>query len=93
MLTPWIIGRPKPRDVYGRMGLKAMTKDVMKAWEVDTACRAYGKDLELRHAIKPLPCGFRWWRPQLLLAIVKRARRRAPCSVTGSTGLTQRRHS
>jgi ribonuclease BN (tRNA processing enzyme) len=42
ILTPWIMGRRKPLEVYGPKGLKAMTKHVIKAWELDIANRING---------------------------------------------------
>jgi len=42
ILTPWIMGRRKPLDVYGPTGLKAMTRHVTKAWELDVANRVHG---------------------------------------------------
>jgi ribonuclease BN (tRNA processing enzyme) len=44
ILTPWIMGRRKPLDVYGPTGLKAMTKHVIKAWELDIANRIHGPE-------------------------------------------------
>jgi ribonuclease Z len=35
ILTPWILGRTQPLDVYGPKGLRAMTRHVLKAWEID----------------------------------------------------------
>jgi ribonuclease BN (tRNA processing enzyme) len=42
ILTPWIMGRRKPLDVYGPRGLKAMTRHVAKAWKLDIANRVDG---------------------------------------------------
>jgi len=44
ILTPWVMGRRKPLDVYGPAGLKAMTKHVVKAWELDIANRVRGSE-------------------------------------------------
>jgi len=38
MFTPWLRGR-KALDVYGPKGLKAMTANIFKAWEVDLHVR------------------------------------------------------
>jgi len=42
ILTPWIMGRKEPLSVYGPKGIKAMTKHVLRAWEVDIENRMYG---------------------------------------------------
>ena len=44
ILTPWIMGRRQPLEVYGPKGLKAMTKHVLKAWELDIANRVRGAE-------------------------------------------------
>jgi ribonuclease BN (tRNA processing enzyme) len=42
IFTPWLMGRRKPLSVYGPKGLKAMTENVLKAWEVDLGVRTTG---------------------------------------------------
>ena len=44
ILTPWILGRTKPIDVYGPPGLRAMTKHVLEAWKIDIDNRTNGID-------------------------------------------------
>jgi ribonuclease BN (tRNA processing enzyme) len=44
ILTPWILGRREPLDVYGPTGLRVMTKQVLKAWEIDIDDRVNGID-------------------------------------------------
>jgi ribonuclease BN (tRNA processing enzyme) len=44
ILTPWILGRKLPIDVYGPKGLRAMTRHVLKAWEIDIEDRTRGID-------------------------------------------------
>ncbi len=44
ILTPWIMGRQEPLAVYGPNGIKAMTRHVLKAWEVDIKNRINGLD-------------------------------------------------
>jgi len=44
ILTPWIMGRRKPLEVFGPIGLKAMTKHVLQAWRVDIENRVNGPD-------------------------------------------------
>jgi ribonuclease BN (tRNA processing enzyme) len=39
IFTPWIMGRIDPLEVYGPKGLKAMTRNVLKAWEIDIGTR------------------------------------------------------
>jgi ribonuclease BN (tRNA processing enzyme) len=60
ILTPWIMGRRNPLNVYGPVGLKAMTRHVTQAWKLDIANRVRGLE-RLRtegcrvnaHEIKP----------------------------------------
>jgi ribonuclease BN (tRNA processing enzyme) len=40
IFTPWIMGRDQPLTAYGPAGLKAMTDNIMKAWQVDINARA-----------------------------------------------------
>jgi ribonuclease BN (tRNA processing enzyme) len=42
IFTPWLMGRRKPLAVYGPKGLKAMTDNILKAWEMDLAVRTMG---------------------------------------------------
>jgi ribonuclease BN (tRNA processing enzyme) len=42
IFTPWVMGRRTPLEVYGPNGIKAMTKHVLKAWEVDIEGRING---------------------------------------------------
>ena len=42
IFTPWVMGRRTPLEVYGPNGIKAMTKHVLKAWEVDIEARTNG---------------------------------------------------
>jgi ribonuclease BN (tRNA processing enzyme) len=44
ILTPWILGRTEPINVYGPRGLRAMTKHVLAAWQVDIDNRTNGID-------------------------------------------------
>jgi ribonuclease BN (tRNA processing enzyme) len=44
ILTPWIMGRRAPLEVYGPPGLKAMTKHVLQAWQLDIANRTNGME-------------------------------------------------
>lgn len=42
ILTPWILGRDTPLKVYGPKGLKAMTENLIKAYEIDIEQRING---------------------------------------------------
>jgi ribonuclease BN (tRNA processing enzyme) len=39
IFTPWIMGRKAPLEVYGPKGLKGMTRNILKAWEIDIRVR------------------------------------------------------
>src|SRR5689334_4250027 len=42
ILTPWVMGRHEPLEVYGPPGIGAMTDHVLKAWQVDIDARTNG---------------------------------------------------
>lgn len=42
MLSPWVLERPTPLDVYGPPGVAAMTRHIEEAWREDIAMRIYG---------------------------------------------------
>ena len=42
ILTPWIMGRAEPLNLYGPMGLKAMSENITKAYIDDINYRLYG---------------------------------------------------
>jgi ribonuclease BN (tRNA processing enzyme) len=44
ILTPWILGRKDPVDVYGPKGVEDMTRHVLSAWKVDIDNRLNGID-------------------------------------------------
>lgn len=44
VFTPWILGRKRPLDVYGPKGLRAMTRHLLKAWQIDIEDRVTGID-------------------------------------------------
>jgi ribonuclease BN (tRNA processing enzyme) len=44
ILTPWILGRKHPVDVYGPKGLSDMTQHVLSAWKADVDSRLKGID-------------------------------------------------
>jgi ribonuclease BN (tRNA processing enzyme) len=44
ILTPWIMGRRKPLEVYGPKGLNDMTRHVLAAWKADIENRVKGID-------------------------------------------------
>jgi len=39
ILTPWVMGRKVPLEVYGPKGIKAMTDHILAAWQADIAER------------------------------------------------------
>jgi len=42
ILTPWVMGRDEPLEVYGPEGINDMTKNILKAYEEDIRYRLYG---------------------------------------------------
>ena len=42
ILTPWVLERKEPLQVYGPPGLKAMSENLLKAYEQDIASRLFG---------------------------------------------------
>jgi ribonuclease BN (tRNA processing enzyme) len=42
IFSPWVMGRREPLTVYGPRGIKAMTRHVLKAWQVDIDGRTTG---------------------------------------------------
>jgi ribonuclease BN (tRNA processing enzyme) len=42
IFTPWVMGRQEPLEVYGPKGIKAMTDNILKAWQVDIEGRVNG---------------------------------------------------
>ncbi len=42
ILTPWVMGRDEPLEVYGPEGIEKMTKHVLEAYEDDIKYRLYG---------------------------------------------------
>jgi ribonuclease BN (tRNA processing enzyme) len=44
ILTPWVLGREVPLEVYGPEGLKSMTDHIMRAYSDDIKMRLYGQE-------------------------------------------------
>ena len=44
ILTPWVLGREVPLEVYGPEGLKAMTDHTLRAYTEDIKMRLYGRE-------------------------------------------------
>ena len=44
ILTPWVMGRDEPLEVYGPEGIKDMTDNIMKAYDQDIKYRLYGQE-------------------------------------------------
>jgi ribonuclease BN (tRNA processing enzyme) len=42
IFSPWVMGRREPLTVYGPRGIKAMTRHVLKAWQIDIDGRTGG---------------------------------------------------
>ena len=42
MLSPWVLGRSTPLEVYGPPGTAEMTRHIEEAWREDIAVRLYG---------------------------------------------------
>lgn len=42
ILTPWVLGRDKPLEVYGPEGIKNMTSHILEAYKEDIRYRLYG---------------------------------------------------
>lgn len=42
ILTPWVMGRKKPLEVYGPDGITEMTENILKAYRDDIKYRLYG---------------------------------------------------
>ncbi len=42
LLTPWVMGRDKPLEVYGPDGIEEMTKHILRAYNDDIKYRLYG---------------------------------------------------
>ncbi|MBN1939971.1 MAG: MBL fold metallo-hydrolase [Candidatus Aminicenantes bacterium] len=44
ILTPWVLGRNEPLEVYGPEGMLEMTDHILKAYREDIAYRIYGSE-------------------------------------------------
>lgn len=44
ILTPWVIGRNEPLEVYGPEGIQEMTSHILKAYAEDIKYRVYGSE-------------------------------------------------
>jgi ribonuclease Z len=44
ILTPWVMGRDEPLEVYGPEGIKEMTDNILKAYNEDIKYRLYGQE-------------------------------------------------
>jgi ribonuclease BN (tRNA processing enzyme) len=52
ILTPWVLGRRQPLEVYGPAGLQAMTDHVLAAYEADIRERLQGLEPANAHGYK-----------------------------------------
>ncbi len=62
MLSPWVLDRPVPLEVYGPAGLAAMTRHIEEGWREDIEIRLHGQEplstdtyRAVTHAIEPGP--------------------------------------
>jgi len=46
IFTPWVMGRSEPLEVYGPEGIRAMTENILKAWQIDIDGRVNGLSLK-----------------------------------------------
>lgn len=44
ILTPWVMGRDEPLEVYGPVGIGAMTEHILEAYREDIRYRVYGDE-------------------------------------------------
>ncbi len=44
ILTPWVMGRDEPMEVYGPLGLGHMTDHILEAYQEDISYRVYGDE-------------------------------------------------
>jgi len=44
ILTPWVMGRDEPLEVYGPEGINKMTENILEAYEEDIRYRLYGSE-------------------------------------------------
>lgn len=44
ILTPWVMGRDEPLEVFGPEGLKDMTDNILRAYDADIKYRIYGDE-------------------------------------------------
>ncbi|MBN2093159.1 MBL fold metallo-hydrolase [candidate division KSB1 bacterium] len=44
ILTPWVMGRDEPLEVYGPEGIKRMTENILEAYQEDIKYRLYGTE-------------------------------------------------
>ena len=44
ILTPWVMGRDEPLEVYGPTGIKEMTDHILEAYRKDISYRLYGTE-------------------------------------------------
>jgi ribonuclease BN (tRNA processing enzyme) len=42
IFTPWLMGRKEPLEVFGPKGIRSMTENILKAWQVDLDGRCNG---------------------------------------------------
>jgi ribonuclease BN (tRNA processing enzyme) len=53
ILTPWVMGRPLPLEVYGPTGIKAMTDHILAAYQEDITIRSQGMEQAPTNTVTP----------------------------------------
>ena len=53
ILTPWVMGRPHPLEVYGPKGIQAMTDHLLAAYQEDITIRSEGMEKAPLATLKP----------------------------------------
>jgi ribonuclease BN (tRNA processing enzyme) len=55
MLSPWVLERGTPLDVYGPDGIAAMTRHIEETWREDIAMRLYGPEPQSSRNYRAVP--------------------------------------
>lgn len=55
ILTPWVMGRDKPLEVYGPVGLQRMTEHILAGYKMDISVRRDGMEKASPEGIRVIP--------------------------------------
>ncbi len=55
MLSPWVLGRKVPLEVYGPPGIEAMTRHIEEAWRQDIDMRLFGLEPQSTRSYRAVP--------------------------------------